>query len=78
MDNLNDLFFSPLGREYCVYFKYIMYLSFFMLVLTVFNIISRVLNAGKKKVRYDLYLVSIAHATLIYFINRLMYSICVK
>ena len=78
MDSLKELFFSPLGKEYCVYFKYVMYFSFFMLLLSVVNMVSCFFRKGKGKVRYELYIASLAHAGLIYFVNRLMYSICVN
>ena len=77
MNNLHDHFFSPLGKEYCAYFKYLMYLSFVTLALTVVNLVRKVLSSGKTKLRLDLHLSNVIQAGLVYFVNRLMYSMCV-
>lgn len=77
MSDLYNQLFSPLGKEWCAYFLYLMYFSFFALIMTV---LASIYDMLQKKPHFGLphYLFSIMNAGVIYFVNRLMYSICVN
>jgi hypothetical protein len=77
MSELYNQFFSPLGKEWCAYFLYLMYFSFAALVMTVLASIYDILQK-KPKFGVSQYLFSIINAGVMYFVNRLMYSICVN
>ena len=77
MSDLYNQFFSPLGKEWCAYFLYLMYFSFAALVMTVLASIYDMLQK-KSKFSTSQYLFSIINAGVMYFVNRLMYSICVN
>ncbi len=74
MSNLAHQLFSPLGREYCLYFYYLTvlaFISFFVVVVHgVYN-----LTKGKGKVIDTV--VALLSPFLLYFNNRLLYGMCV-
>ena len=72
-----DQLFSPLGKEWCNYFKYLMYFSFLFVILAVLAV-GYDLMQKKRKFGFDSYVLAITQAVLGYFVNRLMYSICVN
>jgi hypothetical protein len=68
--------FSPLSKEYCLYFYY---LSVFGFVLFIFSIIAFGITIIQKKKGYDFFLKSGMIALgyfIFYFQNRLLYSMC--
>ncbi len=77
MNNLHDYFFSPLSREYCGYWKFLMYISFVIFAVTVLSVLSSVLNS-KGRGGFEKNFSRILQAGLVYFVNRLMYSMCVN
>ena len=71
LQNLPELLFSPLGKDYCLYF-YI--LSVFAFVLLV---VSKSLKNKGKGLIFDL--VTLTSVPLVlYFQNRLFYSMCMN
>lgn len=72
--NIADLF-SPLDRKYCDYFYFLSVLFFVMFVMMVIKVLSEVF--GKGKPRFADCLVLLTQPLLLYFINRLNYSMCV-
>jgi len=78
MNNIIDSLFSPLSKEYCVYFYYLSVLGF--LFLTVVLIASLYIGITKNKgFRFYLKTLSIAIGYLVfYFQNRLLYTMCNK
>ena len=77
MSELYNQLFSPLGKEWCAYFLYLMYFSLAALVMTVLASIYDILQK-KPKFGVSQYLFSIINSGVMYFVNRLMYSICVN
>ena len=77
MSDLYNQLFSPLGKEWCAYFLYLMYFSFITFILVILASIYDMLQK-RPKFRMPHYLFSIMNAGVMYFINRLMYSICVN
>lgn len=77
MNNLHDYFFSPLSREYCGYWKFLMYISFVIFAVTVLTVLSSLLN-NKGKGGLEKHFSRVFQAGLVYFVNRLMYSMCVN
>jgi len=73
MNVLSDLF-GPLGLQYCDYFYYLSVFSFLMLAftggMTVKNLVTGV------KVDNMVY-IALMQAVVLYFVNRLFYSMCV-
>lgn len=68
--------FSPLSKDYCLYFYY---LSIFGFVLLIFSIIAFVWTYIQKKKDGDFILKSVMIALgyfIFYFQNRLLYSMC--
>ncbi len=75
MDTFEKTFLSPLGKEYCVFFYYFMLASLFILVATAGLAIYAVIQ-GKTNVFSAV--LALIGPFLVYFNNRLLYSICVK
>ena len=75
MSSFVDNLFSPLGKEYCGYFYWLTVIAFIFLLLALFNVVTKLLK-GKVSV-VDSLLTLLAPA-LAYFVNRLLYSMCVN
>ena len=76
MDSFNSLF-SPLDKQYCLYFYWLSVIGFICVVLTI---VSFMWIGLSKKLGFEHYLhmISLALGYFIfgYFHNRLLYSIC--
>lgn len=75
--DFKDLF-SPLSREYCLWFYYLSIIGFAFLVITLVSAII----VGFRKKKGGEYFMTMLMVALTYFIfyfqNRLLYSMCVK
>ena len=70
-----ETLFGPLTKEYCEYF-YILEVIFFIITAIMTFIVLKSL-VSKKPMALDKAITLIANPLLIYFINRLYYSMCV-
>lgn len=68
-------YFDPLGKEYCAYFYWLSVISFVFFLLALVDSVSRLL---KGKINVLSLIVSLFGPFLLYFNNRLMYSMCVR
>ena len=76
--DLKQALFSPLGKEYCLYF-YI--LSVVGLVFVVVVLLSALVIGVSKRKGLDFYFTAIIGSlgyAIFYFQNRLLYSMCAK
>lgn len=70
--------FSPLAKDYCIYFYYLSVLGFAFLVFILISTIGIMIT--KKKgwdFAFQMILLSLGYF-IFYFQNRLLYSMCVK
>ena len=72
--NVQDLF-SPLNQQYCDYFYFLSVLFFVLFVLAAGKVIMSFF--GKKSMKVTDGLIIVSQPLLLYFINRLYYSMCV-
>lgn len=74
-------FFSPLtNKKYCNYFYYFSVLSFILMVIFMIITLLAILKF-RKKMNYSIILhltTMVMNGFLLYFSNRLWYSMCVK
>jgi len=79
MYSFNDLF-TPLDKKYCNYFYYLSVICYFVLIFSVLSFVLMVVfHYSKLNLYITLHFISLLFSTfLAYFVNRLMYSICVK
>ena len=79
MNSFKDLF-TPLDKKYCNYFYYLSVITYcFFIFLVLFFVWSLVFHYKKMDLYICLNTISIIISTfLAYFVNRLLYSICVK
>lgn len=76
MDFFNNLF-APLGREYCVIYYYLSLIALFAFVLTLMSVFYLFVK-GKYDTLLIFNAISLLTSTLLsYYLNRLMYTICV-
>jgi|TARA_B110000483_G_C17656780_1_gene336491 hypothetical protein len=73
--NLEQTLFSPMGREYCVYFFWLTIIAFIFFIVAVIDVL---LSISKGKGSLWRSVVSLIFPFLVYFNNRLLYSMCVK
>ena len=78
MEDLNEMLFSPIGREWCEYFRILMYLTFLTFVLTVVASIGHFFMDKKNRLSIFTYLLTIGQSGLTYFVMRLFYSMCIR
>lgn len=74
-----NMFFSPLGREYCAFYQVLMYITFVIFAITVVSglwglVSTRKLNRGTI-VSYALAVLGVG---INYFVSRLLYSMCLN
>ena len=72
--NLDTQLFSPLSKEYCVYFYALTVISFALLALSIGSAIYYLIEG-----KVDIFsgMMSLLGPALLYFNNRLLYSMCV-
>ena len=79
MADMMELLFSPLPKKYCDYFYFV---SVFMYIIFLFSVISFVgLLFAKKSLPltvYGLNLFVVLYNFILYFVARLLYSMCVN
>lgn len=73
--SVQDTLFSPLSREYCVYFYYTSVIAFLFFVAALVGGLYQVFSGSLNIFSLILGLLSPA---LLYFSNRLLYSMCVS
>ena len=69
-----DTLFSPLSKEYCLYFYYLSVISFVFLFVALYNGIVLLIKGKTNFIQVILHLLA---PFLLYFNNRLLYSMCV-
>lgn len=75
MNAINEIFFSELSKDYCVYFYLMMVIFFALLTMTMFTIIVSIIKRNKKT-DYLLLTTNAFTLALVYFQNRILYSMC--
>lgn len=75
MNNLEATFFSPMGRQYCDYFYFLTVFAFIFFLFAIYDVITS-LFIGKTNIFRAL--LTLIFPFLIYFNNRLLYSMCVN
>ncbi len=66
--------FSPLSQSYCDYFYFLSVIFFVLFVFALATVVKSLL--GKKSMKLTDCLILISQPLLLYFINRLYYSMC--
>jgi small-conductance mechanosensitive channel len=70
--------FSPLSKEYCIWFYYLQMIGFIFLVLILLlSLFTMTSGKPKKDMMFGLFMMIITYVVF-YFQNRLLYSMCVK
>ena len=69
-----DTLFSPLSKEYCLYFYYLSVISFVFLFVALYHGIVLLI---KGKTNFIQVIIGLLAPFLLYFNNRLLYSMCV-
>lgn len=80
MSNLMNTFFGPLNKKSCFYFYFLSIVFGVSFVLLAIGTIMVIIKDYKKidlKMSFNLILLLI-NSFLVYFVNRLLYSMCVK
>lgn len=74
MNSFEQTFLSPYSQEYCVYYFYLTIAALIFLALAILDVI-----VGIYKNKLSLFdgLMSLIGPFLIYFTNRLLYSMCI-
>ncbi len=67
--------FGPLGKEACIYFYALQVATFFLLVLSCISVLHGLFTVKN----YNMFagIIAVFNSFIVYFINRLLYSMCV-
>lgn len=74
MGAIENMFFAPLGKEYCLYFYYSSIISF---IFFAAGIVGGVYHVMQKKMNVFSLVMGLMSPALLYLNNRLLYSMCV-
>lgn len=74
MNSFEQTFLSPYSQEYCAYY---FYLTIFALIFLAMALIDAVMGLYNNKLSFFDAFMSLLGPFLIYFTNRLLYSMCV-
>ncbi len=77
MQNILDTLFSPLSKDYCSLFYYLTIGSFIAIILSIIMVLTRAYENKGKTLFLDLITI-VPLYTVIYFKNRLLYTMCVN
>jgi hypothetical protein len=75
MSPLFDRIVGPMGSDACVYFYVVALLSFFLLVLSLLGLVFKLVKSPKSFQWVSL--IVPLNAGLMYFVNRVLYNMCV-
>ena len=78
MSDFMDTVFGPLSGEYCYYFYFLSILTFFIFLMVIVGGLYTGLSGGKGLTFYASVVGGSLAYFIVYFVNRLMYSICKK
>ena len=75
MSYIENKLLSPLSREYCAYFYYLTVFTLFFFAIALVETTYSIVN-GKVSILRGL--IGVTFPFVIYFQNRLMYSMCIR
>jgi hypothetical protein len=78
MSDFMDNVFGPLSGEYCYYFYFLSILTFAIFLMVIVGGLYTGLSTGKGLGFYASVIGGSLAYFIVYFVNRLMYSICKK
>ena len=78
MSDFMDTVFGPLSGEYCYYFYFLSIFTFFLFLIVIVGGLYTGLSRGKGMGFYASVIGGSLAYFIVYFVNRLMYSICKK
>ena len=78
MSNLMGLMDPLVGKEYCDYFYYLGVLALIAMAFSVIMFIMNIFRDKDKMRHVGILIYNLVTSFLIYFVNRLLYSMCVK
>ena len=77
MSDIMNSLFGPLDKSYCVYFYYVSIVFFCFFLLSCFAVLKNLLSSKKFLTFTQIYIV-LSQPFIMYFINRLYYSMCLN
>lgn len=73
--SIQSNFFSPLGKEYCAYFYWLMIFSFIFVILGLIIVLKSMFVGNLNELTANIF--NFLMIFVVYFNNRLLYSMCV-
>lgn len=80
MSNLLSTFFGPLDKSACLYFLLLSILAFItLIIIIIFATVTLIKNPNKFDYKMIINgVLAFINIFLVYFVNRLMYTMCIK
>ena len=76
MNEMMNYLFGPVGKEYCMYFYFLSVFAFILFILSTVSVVMLTMKGKMKDLLTSFLLVF--QPFLLYFVNRLFYSMCVN
>lgn len=76
MTEVMNYLFSPIGKEWCMYFYFLSIFAFILFVIAVLSCLGLVMKG--RKISGTTSFLMIFQPFLLYFVNRIFYSMCVN
>jgi hypothetical protein len=76
MTEIMNYLFSPVGKEWCMYFYFLSIFAFVFFVIAVLSLLG-LLMKGRKVDGFTSFFM-VFQPFLLYFVNRIFYSMCVN
>ena len=76
MNEVMDYLFGAIGKECCMYFYFLSVLAFIAFIIALVSVV-RIMTTGKKMAGSTAFML-IFQPFLVYFVNRIFYSMCVN
>ena len=76
MTEIMNYLFSPIGKEWCMYFYFLSIFAFVLFVIAILSLLG-LLMKGRKVDGFTSFFM-VFQPFLLYFVNRIFYSMCVN
>jgi hypothetical protein len=78
-NSIMDKFFGPLSKEYCLYFYALSVIFGVLFVFTGISILYKIITNFKKiDIEIIVPIVGLINMFLVYLVNRLLYTMCIR
>lgn len=76
--SLNNYLFGPLDTEFCLYFYFLSVINYLLMIMIIIYLAYSLIAGKNKYMNYTVIIQGIIGCAIMYFQNRLLFSMCSK